>query len=102
MVRLTTDAFASVAKPGKGGFVRDCLTAAYPRLAGQVEAMFERLTSETTIKVGKGGRRGAIAGGSHESDALIRVRASAPQGVLPAVGPAQLHQLLCTHARKSP
>ncbi|GLC41103.1 hypothetical protein PLESTM_001156100 [Pleodorina starrii] len=65
VVRATTDAFASVAKPGKGGFVRDTLTAAYPRLAGLVEAMFERLTAETTIK-----------------------------GVLPAVGPPQLQQLL--------
>ncbi|KAG2437843.1 hypothetical protein HXX76_005461 [Chlamydomonas incerta] len=65
VVRATTDAFASVAKPGKGGFVRDTLTAAYPRLAGLIETMFERLTAETTIK-----------------------------GVLPAVGPAQLQQLL--------
>eukprot|EP00198_Chlamydomonas_reinhardtii_P007786 XP_001697123.1 component of oligomeric golgi complex 5 [Chlamydomonas reinhardtii] len=65
VVRATTDAFASVAKPGKGGFVRDTLTAAYTRLAGLIETMFERLTAETTIK-----------------------------GVLPAVGPAQLQQLL--------
>ncbi|EFJ53077.1 component of oligomeric golgi complex 5 [Volvox carteri f. nagariensis] len=65
VVRATTDAFASVAKPGKGGFVRDTLTASYPRLAGLLEAMFERLTAETTIK-----------------------------GVLPAVGPAHLQQLL--------
>ncbi|GIL71669.1 hypothetical protein Vretimale_885 [Volvox reticuliferus] len=65
VVRSTTDAFASVAKPGKGGFVRDTLTMAYPRLAGLIEAMFERLTAETTIK-----------------------------GVLPAVGPPQLQQLL--------
>ncbi|GFR42609.1 hypothetical protein Agub_g3540 [Astrephomene gubernaculifera] len=65
LVRVTADAFASVSRPGKGGFVRDCLTAAYPRLAGYVEAMFERLTAETTIK-----------------------------GVLPAVGLPQLQQLL--------
>ncbi|GLI63871.1 hypothetical protein VaNZ11_006987 [Volvox africanus] len=65
VVRATLDAFASVAKPGKGGFVRETLTAAYPRLAGLIEAMFERLTAETTIK-----------------------------GVLPAVGPPQLQQLL--------
>lgn len=56
VVRATTDAFASVAKPGKGGFVRDTLTAAYTRLAGLIETMFERLTAETTIKVG-----GAVA-----------------------------------------
>ncbi len=31
------------------------------RLAGQVGAMFERLMSETTIKVGKEGRQGVSA-----------------------------------------
>ncbi|KXZ51911.1 hypothetical protein GPECTOR_11g39 [Gonium pectorale] len=69
VVRAASDAFASVSRPGKGGFVRDSLTASYPRLASMIEAMFDRLSAETTIK-----------------------------GVLPAVGPPQLQQLLAATA----
>jgi glycine betaine/choline ABC-type transport system substrate-binding protein len=46
-----TDAFASASKAGKGMAVRDALTSAYPRLAQLLEATFDRLTSETTMKV---------------------------------------------------
>ncbi|GAX78041.1 hypothetical protein CEUSTIGMA_g5483.t1 [Chlamydomonas eustigma] len=64
-VGVMTDAFASASKAGKGLAVRDTLTNAYPRLAQLLEATFDRLSSETTMK-----------------------------GVLPAVGPGQLKQLM--------
>ena len=56
VVKHLADAFASVARPGKGGWVRDALSGNYPRLAHQMEAMFDRLTAETTIKVRIKGR----------------------------------------------
>ena len=51
-MRTVTDVFASVSKPGKGGAVREVLTAGYPKLAQLMEAAFDRLVSETTMKVG--------------------------------------------------
>lgn len=51
-MRTVTDVFASVSKPGKGGAVREVLTAGYPKLAQLLEAAFDRLASETTMKVG--------------------------------------------------
>ncbi|MEW5299136.1 MAG: hypothetical protein WDW36_002180 [Sanguina aurantia] len=65
VVRVLQEALATASKPSKGGFVRDMLTVGYPRLAALLEAMFERLSTETTMK-----------------------------GVPPAVVPAQLQQLL--------
>jgi len=65
-VRVLGDAFASVSRPStKAGFLRDALVASYPKLAHTFESMFERLATETTMK-----------------------------GVLPAVTPEQLQQLL--------
>lgn len=63
---MLADAFAALTRPStKAGFVRDALVAAYPKLAQLLETMFERLVTETSMK-----------------------------GVLPAVGPEQLTQLL--------
>mmetsp|Transcript_14383 Transcript_14383/g.31097 ORF Transcript_14383/g.31097 Transcript_14383/m.31097 type:complete len:825 (+) Transcript_14383:68-2542(+) len=64
-VKVLTDAFAAVSKPGKGVPVRDTLVSGYPKLAHLLEGMYERLATETTMK-----------------------------GVLPAVVPEQLQQLL--------
>ena len=50
-VKALGDALAAVSKPSKGGVVRDALIGAYPRLAQALEAMFERLSTETTMKV---------------------------------------------------
>ena len=50
-VQVLTDAFATVSKAGKVGPVRDALTAGFPRAAQMVEATFDRLVSETTMKV---------------------------------------------------
>ncbi len=57
-MRVLTDAFASISKPGKGGAVRDVLTVAYPKLAVLLEGMFDRLMGETTMKVRSAGRGG--------------------------------------------
>jgi hypothetical protein len=48
---VLTDAFATVSKPGKGGVVREVLASGYPKVAQLMEAMFDRLASETTMKV---------------------------------------------------
>ena len=50
-VKVLSDALATVAKPSKGGIVRDALISSYPRLAHSLESMFERLNTETTMKV---------------------------------------------------
>lgn len=47
-----TDAFSTVSKPGKGGAVREVMANGYPKIAQLFEAMFDRLVSETTMKVG--------------------------------------------------
>ena len=50
-VQVLADALATVSKPGKGGAVRDVLAGGYPKLAQLLEAAFDRLASETTMKV---------------------------------------------------
>lgn len=51
MLRLLGDAFASAARPSKGGFVRDALTAQFPRLVSLLEGAFGRITTESKLKV---------------------------------------------------
>jgi hypothetical protein len=45
-----SDAFASAAKPAKGAFVREALTAGYPKLVGLLEAAFSRLQADTQVR----------------------------------------------------
>ncbi len=42
-MRVVAEVCVQVAKPSKGGPVREALIVAYPRLAAMLEAMFERL-----------------------------------------------------------
>lgn len=51
-LRVISDAFAAAARPSKGGFVRDALTASYPKLVSMLEAAFTRIQNESRIKVG--------------------------------------------------
>ncbi|KAL6753805.1 component of oligomeric golgi complex 5 [Haematococcus lacustris] len=69
-VRVLAEVFAATAKPStKAGFVRDALVAGYPKLAQLLETSFQKLLNETSIK-----------------------------GVMPAVTPDQLEQLLASTA----
>eukprot|EP00798_Chlamydomonas_sp_ICE-L_P027164 gene27164-2403_t len=68
-VKALSDAMVHVAKPSKAGQVRDVLISCYPRLAHIFESMYQRLAAETTMK-----------------------------GVIPAVVPDQLLQLLSAAA----
>eukprot|EP00879_Flechtneria_rotunda_P024949 GHRR01026476.1.p1 GENE.GHRR01026476.1~~GHRR01026476.1.p1 ORF type:complete len:481 (+),score=194.62 GHRR01026476.1:205-1647(+) len=49
-LRVVGDAFSAAARPSKGGFVRDALTANYPKLVGLLEAAFNRVTNESRLK----------------------------------------------------
>eukprot|EP00775_Hariotina_reticulata_P013433 gene13433-13561_t len=64
-LRSLSDVFAAAARPSRGGFVRDALTASYPRLVGLLEGAFNRILTESRLK-----------------------------GVLPAASPDQLSALL--------
>ncbi|KAJ9521259.1 hypothetical protein QJQ45_022970, partial [Haematococcus lacustris] len=69
-VRVLAEVFAATAKPStKAGFVRDALVAGYPKLAQLLETSFQKLLNETSVK-----------------------------GVMPAVTPDQLEQLLASTA----
>ena len=68
-LQVLTDAFTTAARPTKGAFVREALTAAYPKLASLLEASFTRIATDTRVK-----------------------------GVLLAVPPEQLASLLATAA----
>lgn len=48
---MMSDAFAAAARPSKGGFVRDALTSSFPKLVGLLEAAFNRIQTESRIKV---------------------------------------------------
>ena len=58
LVKVLSDVFTSVSKPSKGGWVREALISHYPRLAQALEAMFDRLVGETSMKVCAGGPGG--------------------------------------------
>jgi hypothetical protein len=45
-----SDAFASAAKPAKGAFVREALTAGYPKLVALLETAFSRLQADTQVR----------------------------------------------------
>ena len=45
------DALAAAARPAKGGFVRESLTAQYPRLLTLLEGCFQRIATDSKIKV---------------------------------------------------
>lgn len=49
-LRVLGEAFAAAARPSKGGFVREALSAGYPRLAAALEAAFARLQQETRAR----------------------------------------------------
>jgi hypothetical protein len=66
---VLTDAFTAASRPAKGAFVREALTASYPKLASLLEASFTRIATDTRVK-----------------------------GVLLAVPPEQLPSLLATAA----
>lgn len=44
------DALAAASKPSKGGFVREALSAGYPKLATALEAAFSRLQTDTRVR----------------------------------------------------
>lgn len=69
MVKVLESAMAAAAAPARGGFVRESLTAQYPRLALLLESTFQRLVQDTDVK-----------------------------GVPPAVVSEQLNELLATAA----
>jgi hypothetical protein len=56
-LRCLSDVFAAAARPSRGGFVREALTASYPRLVALLEASFNRILAESRLKVTGGSRR---------------------------------------------
>lgn len=44
------EAFNTAAKPSKGGFVREALSAGYPKLVAALEAAFARLQQDTRVR----------------------------------------------------
>lgn len=51
-LRVLSEVFAAAARPSKGGFVRDALTASYPRLVSLLESTLNRIVTDSRIKVG--------------------------------------------------
>lgn len=51
-LRVLSEVFAAAARPSKGGFVRDALTASYPRLVTLLESTLNRINTDSRIKVG--------------------------------------------------
>lgn len=49
---MLSEVFAAAARPSKGGFVRDALTASYPRLVSLLESTLNRIVTDSRIKVG--------------------------------------------------
>ncbi len=71
----------------------------YPKLAHVLESMVERLSAETTMQVSQPPRTDAPAHATSHLTVLCSVGvgrwlAVCSQGVVPAVGPEQLQQLL--------
>lgn len=52
MVKVLESAMAAAAAPARGGFVRESLTAQYPRLALLLESTFQRLVQDTDVRAG--------------------------------------------------
>ena len=52
MVKVLESAMAAAAAPARGGFVREALTAQYPRLALLLESTFQRLVQDTDVRPG--------------------------------------------------
>lgn len=50
VVEAVGEVFSVVAKPAKGGFVRETLSAQYPRLAVLLEGTYEKILQDTTIR----------------------------------------------------
>jgi hypothetical protein len=48
---VLSEVFAAAARPSKGGFVRDALTASYPRLVALLESTLNRIVTDSRIKV---------------------------------------------------
>ena len=49
-IALLTEGFVGAAAPVKGGFIREALSAQYPRLAATLEEIFRRIVQDTDVR----------------------------------------------------